>query len=342
MKINEYLLQFLSAGKKEAAIPGLGVFYTDLRNTVSFREVTPSDRTFIEYVASKSGVDEIAVSSSIDQWVKLILQDLKTTGRSIIPQIGTFEVTSNKVVFTPEAPEIPTVNTVVPLEVGEDDNVPVEKPVDIFGMDEEENDPYSPQNTSQEDEEESSSFGGKNLWLMIAVSVVVLGVIAIFFIPYTRDKILSSTSGETEIVLGAENNAENSSSMTDEDATIAEEVIKGEKERIDRTTPTTTPTTTPATKQTTSATTTKPTTSSTKSGGVPVKKYNIIAGVFKERKNADKEVARFRQGGYSNAKIVHKDGFFYVSLNSFATKDEAVDYKLKLSSKKVQGWVKEL
>jgi cell division septation protein DedD len=71
-------------------------------------------------------------------------------------------------------------------------------------------------------------------------------------------------------------------------------------------------------------------------------KYNIIVGSFKESQNADKEVQRFRQLGYSNARSVLNDGFYYVSLNSFATRDEALNYKLKLAEKNVQGWIKEL
>ncbi len=204
MKINEYLLQFLSTGNKEAAIPGLGVFYTDLHNTVSFREVAPTDRAFIKYVAEKSGVDEMAVASSIDVWVKSILQDLKTMGRAIIDSIGSFEVTGNKVVFSPEMPEIPKVSLRV-----EKEDMPVEKPADTFGMEDEE-DLYvpAPERGFEDDEEDAdASFTSKNLWWIILVSVVTLAIIAIFVIPSTREKVISfiisgNDAQVKEVVLG--------------------------------------------------------------------------------------------------------------------------------------------
>ncbi len=98
----------------------------------------------------------------------------------------------------------------------------------------------------------------------------------------------------------------------------------------------------PAVKSTGNASSTKSNTKPVAATSAKAKgKYNIIAGSFKESQNADKEVQRFRQLGYSNARVVLNGGFYYVSLNNFATRDEALNYKLKLAEKNVQGWIKE-
>ncbi|MDR2556318.1 MAG: SPOR domain-containing protein [Bacteroidales bacterium] len=371
MRINEYLLQFLSAGNKEAAIPGLGVFYTDLRNTISFREVAPTDKTFISYVAKESGVDEIAVASSIDVWVKSILQDLKTTGRSVIEEIGCFEVGNNKVVFTPEAQEIYITPKPTPMPEPEvKEFTPAEKPADTFGMDEEENDPYTPRDNDFADDGEPS-FTARNLWWIVTVSIVLIGIIIVFLIPQTREGILSTISGNgqeevQEIVLGTEENTDEILAEEEENDAIAEEVVKGEKERIDREKPAastavTAPSTSAASSGSSDVKTSKAAAKSeakseTKSTASTSKKpaaakatqspqsakYNIIAGTYKERANADKEIKRFHQMGYSGAKVVSSGGFYYISLKEFLTKDEAIEYKLKLREKNIDGWVKQL
>ncbi|MDR0618926.1 MAG: SPOR domain-containing protein [Bacteroidales bacterium] len=354
MKINEYLLQFLLSSNKEAAIPGLGVFYTDLNNTISFREVAPTDTAFIKYVAEQSGIDELAVRVSVDEWVKSILQDLKTTSRSVIAGIGSFEVGGNKVVFTPEAGDIPAVP--VP-EPDADDFVPAERPSDVFGMDEDENDPYAPADNDFQDDDNEPSFAARNMWLIITVSVIVIAIIAILLIPQTRKQLSSAIFGDgqeqvQEIVLGGD--AADTDEVFDEVPGITpaapaapakpEQVISKVKPSEKQTAPTAAPAKSertvskvkPSEKQ--SAPTAKPAATAAKSVG----KYNIIAGTYKVRENADKEVQRFRQMGYNNAKVVVSGGYYYISLKQFLTKDEAIEYKLKLREKKIDGWVKEL
>lgn len=109
MNVAEYLRKFLSEQPtQEAAIPGLGVFYIGLqdgRNRILFKEVPPVDKAFLNYYTFEENLGEEEAKAEIEKWVRKILSDLKGNGNVWIENIGAFDITSGKVVFTPISDE---------------------------------------------------------------------------------------------------------------------------------------------------------------------------------------------------------------------------------------------
>lgn len=107
MNVAEYLRKFLSEQPlQEAAIPGLGVFYNgqyEGKNRILFKEVPPVDKAFLNYFAFEENLGEEEAKEEIEKWVRKVLGDLKGNGNVRIENVGVFDITSGKVVFTPTA-----------------------------------------------------------------------------------------------------------------------------------------------------------------------------------------------------------------------------------------------
>ena len=72
----------------------------------------------------------------------------------------------------------------------------------------------------------------------------------------------------------------------------------------------------------------------------PTGRYYIIFGSFNTKEDAEKMVAKYRKEGFSNAKIMVNDQKTYrVSLNDFATQQEALDAKGKLGNGYKDAWI---
>lgn len=109
MNVAEYLRKFLNEQpEQEAAIPGLGVFYIGLQDgkkQILFKEVPPVDKAFLNYYAFEENLGEDEAKAEIEKWVRKILGDLKGNGNVWIENVGAFDITSGKVVFTPVSGE---------------------------------------------------------------------------------------------------------------------------------------------------------------------------------------------------------------------------------------------
>ena len=110
MNIVDYLRKFLNEQPgKEAAVPGLGVFYTEQRNgknRILFKEVAPTDKTFLNFFAFEENLTEEEARAELEKWVRKVLQELKATGSVTIAEVGTFVIAEDKVLFKPLVEEI--------------------------------------------------------------------------------------------------------------------------------------------------------------------------------------------------------------------------------------------
>jgi hypothetical protein len=223
---------------------------------------------------------------------------------------------------------------------------PAEKPDDIFGMDEEETDPYAPIDSDFQDDD-MPSFATKNLWWIITLSIVVVGIVAIFLIPVSREKVLSVISGsgqqqEQEIVLGDKTSDEEESTSTEdalkeakETNDISEEIIKGvvERKKIEQEAAKSVkstvkqPATASAASKTASKSTVKPVTKTP---------YNVIVASFDSEANARRELNNYKNQGFVKARILVYDDKYRVSAGSFATREDADKF---IRSKELKAWV---
>ena len=82
MDVVSYLKKFLAEQpKQEAAVPGLGVFYVGEKDGFScilFKEVTPTDKTFLNYIAFEDNITEENARAETEMWVHRILHGLKS------------------------------------------------------------------------------------------------------------------------------------------------------------------------------------------------------------------------------------------------------------------------
>ncbi len=106
MGVVNHLKKFLAEQPKQAAaVPGLGVFYVgekDGSSCVLFKEVSPTDRTFLNYIAFEDNISEEDARAEMEKWVRQILQDLKASGNVYIDGVGSFSILSDRVEFVPE------------------------------------------------------------------------------------------------------------------------------------------------------------------------------------------------------------------------------------------------
>ncbi|MDE6493989.1 MAG: SPOR domain-containing protein [Bacteroidales bacterium] len=103
MNVVDYLRKFLNEQPgREAAVPGLGVFYTeqrDGRNKILFKEVMPTDKAFLNFFAFEENLNEEDARTELEKWVRKVLQELKGTGKVTIAEVGTFVIVDDKVLF---------------------------------------------------------------------------------------------------------------------------------------------------------------------------------------------------------------------------------------------------
>jgi hypothetical protein len=72
----------------------------------------------------------------------------------------------------------------------------------------------------------------------------------------------------------------------------------------------------------------------------PTGRFYIIFGSFNTKEDAEKMVSKYRKEGFVNAKILASDKTNYrVSLNDFASQQEALDAKNKLGSQYKDAWI---
>ena len=94
------LKKFFSEQQDEAAIPGLGVFYKS-DSAILFAEKTPRSNAFVNFFGYEENLTENEAIEVIELWVSDILSDLRKDKLAYIPELGTFEIQKDKVIFTP-------------------------------------------------------------------------------------------------------------------------------------------------------------------------------------------------------------------------------------------------
>lgn len=123
MNVVDYLRKFLTEQPgREAAVPGLGVFYTEQqngRNKILFKEVMPTDKAFLNYFAFEENLTEEEARAELEKWVRKVLQELKAAGSVTIAEVGIFSIADDKVIFKSQTDE---------ASVAEDSNFGLEQP----------------------------------------------------------------------------------------------------------------------------------------------------------------------------------------------------------------------
>ena len=174
------LKKFFNEQQDEAAIPGLGVFFKTTTDNagnplpegssvILFVEKTPRSNAFVNFFGYEENLTENEAVDVIEQWVSGILNDLKNDRVAHIPELGTFEIQKDKVIFTPVA----------------DQNLSQETSSDRYGLDNEipkvkeveQTKKISKKTTS---EKEKQPMNRAVLWSIIgAILVVLIGVFII-------------------------------------------------------------------------------------------------------------------------------------------------------------------
>lgn len=68
--------------------------------------------------------------------------------------------------------------------------------------------------------------------------------------------------------------------------------------------------------------------------------YQVIAGSFRKLDEANTSVSKLQEKGYKNAKMTQKKGsFYYVALETFPTKEEALEFRRSLSEEFPESWI---
>ncbi|MCL2413104.1 MAG: SPOR domain-containing protein [Bacteroidales bacterium] len=136
MNIVHNLKKFFNEQQDEAAIPGLGVFFKvavdnaenplpEGDSVILFVEKTPRSNAFVNFFGYEENLTENEAVEIIEQWVSGILSDLKKDKIAYIPELGTFEIKKDKVIFTP-AVDQNSQQTSPSKEYGLSDHIPNE------------------------------------------------------------------------------------------------------------------------------------------------------------------------------------------------------------------------
>ena len=168
------LKKFFSEQQDEAAIPGLGVFYKS-DSAILFAEKTPRSNAFVNFFGYEENLTENEAIEVIELWVSDILSDLRKDKLAYIPELGTFEIQKDKVIFTP----------------AKDQNLQKATPADNYGLDNNEVLNFTePKKTKKMNAMTRENFPQKNekkpmnpavLWSIIgAIVVLLIGAFIIF------------------------------------------------------------------------------------------------------------------------------------------------------------------
>ncbi|MCL2414695.1 MAG: SPOR domain-containing protein [Bacteroidales bacterium] len=106
------LKKFFNEQQDEAAIPGLGIFFKTTadetgnplpegHSVILFVEKAPRSNAFVNFFGYEENLTENEAVEIIEQWVSGILNDLKNDKIAFIPELGTFEIKKDKVIFVP-------------------------------------------------------------------------------------------------------------------------------------------------------------------------------------------------------------------------------------------------
>ncbi|MEG1910054.1 MAG: SPOR domain-containing protein, partial [Bacteroidales bacterium] len=338
----------------EAAIPSLGVFYLENKDsspvhTILFKEKLPKSKVFLNFVAFEENLTEQEALDAIETWVKGILKELKASGLVNIPNLGTFEIVEGKVEFYP-SPDQFTADDVFGLENQETDN-------------KEEEIEKKKVTNSQVPSIKMSKKTKRHIVLYIAIVLIAILVVWLL-LPYINTFIskASSPKAPVEINLGepqadptflsGENDSNEPTMDTKaEDEVIAQAVIEGEKnKRIQNSVPTQKKSVSEVQNtQTRKVESSHPAAvNKTPANKVQASKttpsalrYYIIADAFAVKENADKRKRELNDKAYT-VEILHdaQKNLYMVSVKSFSDMDKALDFKAIVRDQKgIPCWI---
>jgi nucleoid DNA-binding protein len=342
------LKKFFAEQQDEAAIPGLGVFYkattADTGNplpngktVILFIEKTPRSNAFVNFLGYEENLTENEAVEVIERWVSSILNDLKTKKISNIPELGSFEIKKDRVVFKPSANQ----NSYTPQQ-------------EEYGLE-----GFPKQNTSTgsafektEKPIEKTQSGKQKmdpmmLWAIIGAAVILLvgSVIATyhtnpkfrFWVAVQTYKMQSSFKEGYESARKQKAQPIVIIPVTPEVEEIFEDEIFDQipqqpSETVEK--PEVAQTKQPEKKSA------QPTPSTQKPATSQLP-FKVIGGAFGIKTNADNFSAEMKQEGYQVEVIFDRQRQMHlVSLGAFRTMDEALEFKAKIRTTKGIGtWV---
>ncbi len=335
MDIVYNLKKFFAEQQNEAAIPGLGVFYNSLTDTngqalptgssvILFEEKTPRSNAFVNFLGYEENLTELEALDALEKWVAVILEGLKTTKVAKIPDLGTFEIKKDAVVFTPD----PTLNP--PPPPTPTPNGMLETPSSEYGLD-------NVQETLDKPDFiatcESSNTQKSNVWLVVlivAATLVVLtgaGVVAYkanpsfaFWIDSLKNR--SSAKPEAELIV-VEPTEVLEVDFVDEDTLSGMEETPVKTEETDEQLCIPEPTVKSKSEVIANPTNKKP----------AILKYKVVGGSFAVRNNADKFQKQMKGKGFpANILFDEQKELYYVILDAFDSMEKALNYKEEIRS----------
>lgn len=364
MNMVDYLKAFLEEKNSEAAIPGLGIFYLDIKNgkkgAILFKEVAPKSKAFVTYIAVKKNITEQEALQIVEVWVKEILKALKSTQVATLPGVGTFEVSSGKVVFLPSSDQLQgdrfgleAENEKVEAVHEKEENIEAESELK-----------YAPKQTSKP--RCKCCVEKKWYWIGGAAVLVVAIVACCFFIEPLNQNISNmfapdDTSKVEEVVLGQ--SAATDMTKEEEDAQIEKAFVEGEmqKEQAEEQIVASTPQAKPAQAQAKPTQTqakpaqaqaqaqakpaqAKPVNTMPQGAIVPQKgTLYIVVGSYASFENALKSKNELGSNPVYSIKILFdaNRNIYRVSLKNFTDREAAMKFRNEVRSQGVDGWIYE-
>ena len=331
MNIVYNLKKFFAEQQDEAAIPGLGVFFRvatddtgsplpEGESVILFIEKTPRSNAFVNFFGYEENLTENEAVEVIEQWVATILNDLKTKKIANIPELGSFEIKKDKVIFKPAIDQNSQQH---PDEYGLDELPKIKKT-------------EKSEKTSEKPPSEKQPMNKAVLWSIIgAIVIVLIGVAIITFDKESFQKGYNFLRKQTAtpIVIAPAIAEIDDEIFDDEDFVETPQPAREQPSEI-RSRPeviqgnqTTTQPARPAQTQLAQATSQLP--------------FAVIGGAFGVKANADRFSAQMRSEGYTVEVIFDRDRQLHlVSLGTFRTMNEALEFKERIrTTKDIACWI---
>ncbi len=335
MDIVYNLKKFFNEQQDEAAIPGLGVFYSSTidengnelpegESVILFIEKTPRSNAFVNFLGYEENLTESEALDILEKWVSSILNSLKTKRVAIIPALGSFEIKQDKVVFVPSADQYPKYLS----DYGLDDELPADsKKRDKRESSLSDNLPKPKPRTEAGKPTNKSTLVG----LIIAAVLVVLigsGIACYKIIPgftnfvdqctndFSNGYAAASKKKKPAKIIIPSKEIETAIIIENEDLFAEEKTVKEEP---------------------------KPeVVAQPKPVKAPVHKdFKVIGGAFSIKANAEKFHKQMKNKGYASELFFeNKKQLYYVTLGSFECMSQALDYKERIrKTQNIRCWV---
>jgi hypothetical protein len=320
MDIVSNLKKFFAEQQDEAAIPGLGVFYKS-ESVIEFIEKTPRSNAFVNFLGYEENLTENEAVEVIERWVSTILSDLKTRKIAIIPELGSFEIKKDKVIFKPAANQ--NFSHTRPEEYGLEELPKQKNP-------ERKDKPI--EKTPSQKQPDKQKMNPLVLWSIIGAAVVILvgGTFAAYkTIPEFQFWVDVQTYKMQKSFKEGFNSARKQPTQILITPVIPEIEEFFEDEIFVE-----------PTEQPTEITSKAEVITSQPAKPAQTHPFKVIGGAFGIKSNADNFSVEMRKEGYQVEVIFDRRRQLHlVSLGAFRTKNEALEFKDKIRTTIVGAWV---